>query len=401
MKNNKHKKILFTLLLSIQLLSLSFTVAYGKLENENPSMMDKADGFVSKGDLAKVGNLVDQFGDDEFLNAFKDFDLMAIMKDATMGKINFSPKGILEGVSKLIFSEISMNIKLLSMIIAIAVLSALLGNIKIASGHDGVEEAAFFICFILMAALSIRAFKDGMSLASGVVDNTMKFMQSVFPLMISLLIAGGSLTTAGAFSPVFSFLSNTAGMVMNNLLLPLVTLSGVVSIIDNISEQLDLSGIYKFIKQCATWVLGITMTIFTAFLLIQSGISASTDGIAGKTAKYAVSNFIPVVGKYLSDAADTVVGCSLLIKNAAGLGILLGILSVCLIPLVKIVGISLTFKAAGAITGPIGDKRISKVLEELGDLVMLLFAASTCMCLLFLISVAVMLGASNFTAAIR
>jgi len=45
-------------------------------------------------------------------------------------------------------------------------------------------------------------------------------------------------------------------------------------------------------------------------------LGAVVDGVTSKTAKFAIGAFIPVAGKYLADAADAVIGCTLLIKNA-------------------------------------------------------------------------------------
>ena len=51
-------------------------------------------------------------------------------------------------------------------------------------------------------------------------------------------------------------------------------------------------------------------------------------GITAKTTKAAVSNFIPVVGKILGDAVDTVIGCSNILKNAVGIVGVIIILSI-------------------------------------------------------------------------
>lgn len=49
-------------------------------------------------------------------------------------------------------------------------------------------------------------------------------------------------------------------------------------------------------------------------LSIEGTLGSSVDGITAKTAKAAISSFIPVVGKVLGDAVDTVIGCSAILK---------------------------------------------------------------------------------------
>ena len=48
------------------------------------------------------------------------------------------------------------------------------------------------------------------------------------------------------------------------------------------------------------------LTIFVGLLSLEGTLSSSVDGLTAKTAKVAISNFIPVVGKVLGDSIDTV-----------------------------------------------------------------------------------------------
>jgi len=52
------------------------------------------------------------------------------------------------------------------------------------------------------------------------------------------------------------------------------------------------------------------LTLFVGVLSLEGTLSSSVDGITAKTTKAAVSNFIPIVGKILGDAVDTVLRLS-------------------------------------------------------------------------------------------
>lgn len=72
--------------------------------------------------------------------------------------------------------------------------------------------------------------------------------------------------------------------------------------------------------------LGIFMTVFLSVISVQGTATAVADGVAIKTAKFVTGNFIPVVGRMFTDAADTVISASVILKNTIGLagaGILL------------------------------------------------------------------------------
>ena len=65
----------------------------------------------------------------------------------------------------------------------------------------------------------------------------------------------------------------------------------------------------------------IFLTIFLGVLSVQGTATAVADGIAVKTAKFVTGNFIPVVGRMFTEAADTVISASGLLKNTVGIGV--------------------------------------------------------------------------------
>lgn len=52
---------------------------------------------------------------------------------------------------------------------------------------------------------------------------------------------------------------------------------------------------------------------------LQGVNAAVTDGVAIRAAKYVTSNFIPVIGRMFTDATDTVLSASILLKNSIGI----------------------------------------------------------------------------------
>src|SRR5690625_3422700 len=104
-------------------------------------------------------------------------------------------------------------------------------------------------------------------------------------------------------------------------------------------------------------MLGAFLTIFLGVMSVQGTVSAVQDGIAMKTAKFITGNFIPVIGRTFTDAADTVLSASLLLKNAVGIVGVIIIVFIALFPTLKIFAIALTYKVAAAILQPIGDRK--------------------------------------------
>ena len=105
---------------------------------------------------------------------------------------------------------------------------------------------------------------------------------------------------------------------------------------NNISTEPKLSNLCGLIKKSTVWIQGFIITVFIGVLTIR-GISSSTiDAVTLKTTKFTIDNFIPIVGKSLSDAISSVAGYSLIIKNAIGSIGLIVIILIIIYPIIKV-----------------------------------------------------------------
>jgi stage III sporulation protein AE len=114
-----------------------------------------------------------------------------------------------------------------------------------------------------------------------------------------------------------------------------------------------------------------------------------------KTAKYAVDNFIPIVGKCLSDAISTVAGYSILLKNAVGsLGLVVLILII-IFPIIKILIMAVMYKLVAALIEPVSDGRLVNCLSSAGDSIILIMSCLICVSIMFFIMISIIAGAGK------
>ncbi|MDX7255030.1 stage III sporulation protein AE, partial [Klebsiella pneumoniae] len=66
-------------------------------------------------------------------------------------------------------------------------------------------------------------------------------------------------------------------------------------------------------------LLGTFLTVFLGVISVQGASAAVSDGMAIRTAKFVTGNFIPVLGRMFTDATDTVISASVLLKNTVGI----------------------------------------------------------------------------------
>ena len=77
-------------------------------------------------------------------------------------------------------------------------------------------------------------------------------------------------------------------------------------------------------------------TIVLGVLGLETSVSTSVDEITVKTTQAAVSNLVPVVGKFVSDSTEIVMGATEVIGKAVGVIGMLVMFIVLLLPAIKI-----------------------------------------------------------------
>ena len=126
------------------------------------------------------------------------------------------------------------------------------------------------------------------------------------------------------------------------------------------------------------------------------GITASVyDGVSVRTAKFAISKYVPVIGGYLSDGLNLVISGSVLVKNAVGTtAIVLLFLSV--IPtVVQILMLVLSLHFAGAVIEPLGDSRMSSLVSALAKNLTLLVSVVLAIAFLYFIFLLLIICTGN------
>ncbi|MFL6560835.1 MAG: stage III sporulation protein AE, partial [Bacillus sp. (in: firmicutes)] len=174
-----------------------------------------------------------------------------------------------------------------------------------------------------------------------------------------------------------------------------------LSIVSTMSEQYKVSQLAALLRNWSIGLMGIFLTVFLGVISVQGASAAVTDGVTIRTAKFVTGNFIPVIGRMFTDATDTVVSASVLLKNTvgiAGVGILLIIVA---FPAIKILMIAFIYKFAAAILQPLGGGPIITCLDIISKSVIYVFAALGIVSLMFFLCITVIVAAGNLTMMMR
>ena len=244
-------------------------------------------------------------------------------------------------------------------------------------------------------------FTDIIKLVQDTTGNLIGFMNALVPLLITLMMYTGSITTSSVVEPIILFMINFIGNIIQNLIIPFVLVLTSLVIISKISDKVHIDKLSKFFKSGIVRFLGVVLTVFVGVVSLEGTLSSSVDGITAKTTKAVVSSAIPVVGKILGDAVDTVLGCGIVLKNAVGLVGVVIVIGICIMPILKLFVLSVSYKLLSTVVQPIADEKIIDLLEQIGDIFKIFLGILCAISFMLIIGTTLVLKISNGTMMYR
>lgn len=312
------------------------------------------------------------------------------------GEDKYSFNYIVDKVKNIAFKELGSALKSMALVLVIGIICALLKNLQSAFNNDQLSNIAFLACYALMIILISKSFIMALEMVKGTISTITNFMAALVPVLITLILSVGGITEAATMDPIVLGAVNVAPRIYIDLIIPLILAGFVLQFINNISSDYKISRLTKLINKIALWSQGILMTIFIGIVTVRGISSKTLDAVTAKTAKYAVDNFIPFVGKALSDAVSAVAGYSLILKNSIStLGVVV-ILIIILAPIIKIFLISMIYKLTAALLEPVSDSRLVSSLTSAGDSLLLIMSCLISVSIMFFILLCIMASTGKF-----
>ena len=326
-------------------------------------------------------------------NNFENLNIKELFYESLNGNIGKSLRhiGLVDIFSREITSALSIIISVLIVIIIHSIFKAIIDGLQ----NKSASQIAYFMQYLIITTLVINSFVSILDLTKKSIQNIVSFMNILIPLMTTLMLTTGMITTTSMVEPVLLFMINYIGVFINSIIIPLLLVSITISIISNISDKVNLERLSKFFKSSIIWVLGIVLTIFATYLSLEGTLTSSIDGITAKTAKAAVSGFIPIVGKIMGDTVDSVIGCGNILKNSVGVIGVIIIFGIVLSPIIKIAIFWISFKMTSAISEVIADVKIVKLIEGLADSYKILLAILFSVSIMFIIGITIVINITN------
>lgn len=327
----------------------------------------------------------------------KEFDFVDMVTKSIKGEIDYSLSNILKGILSVIFKEIPGYFSLIGKLLVISMLCAFLSNLAESFKSKSTSQVGFYVCYIVLIILLLQSFQIAMEVARSTIETMVLIIQSSLPMLLTLMIASGAVTTGAIFEPIIIFSIQTIALFIKSILLPFIFFTAILGIVNSLSDKDLLKKMVELFNQIIDWVIKGIALLFIGIMSLNGLTAPVLDGVINRAAKTAVG-VVPVVGEALSGAVDIVMNCSLLIKNAVGVGTILLLCIYCLLPLIKMLLFLIVYKLTAALIEPISDKRIVNCISDTGNICIKLFSTLLTSCLIFIVAMTIIIGVGTMTS---
>lgn len=359
-------------------------------EDLNNTIIDELDEI----DFSGLNEVIVEFQNNN-LNIFSIDNIKSKIYSIISGENAISYSSFFASIFSIFLDLVLKYLPMLSLIIAIGVISNLLSGIKSKFNEKSTSSLIHLVCFLAVVILMISMITNLSSVSSDSINNMVRQMNVLFPILLTLMVGIGANASVSVFQPIVSIISTYVADFFTYLILPLFMVSFVFNIITNLSDNIKLDKFSSFISSLFKWCVGLVFTLFFAVFTIQ-GISAGTfDSLSIRTTKYTIKSYIPIMGGYLSDGMDLILSSTILIKNAVGLVGVLMIITTILSPLLEIVVFSLLLKLVSAILQPMGNNKTSNFLMSTSKSITMLSTCIIAVGFMYLISIGLVMTTSN------
>ena len=351
---------------------------------------------------------IDSLNINDFLNSaqkftkenFPDLNLTEVFNNSITGSVGNDLLEF-EFIENIFLTEIKASINLMISVLIVIIIHSIFKSIIENLGNSTASQIVYIIQYLVIVTITINSFVSILDITRECINDLMNFMNLLIPIFVSLMLVTGNLVTTTMAQPILIFMVSFIGNFINNFLIPLLLISISISVVSNVSEKAQINRISKFLKSSIVWILGIILTIFTCTLSIEGTLSSSVDGLTAKTAKAAVSNFIPVVGKIMGDTVETVIGCGNILKNSVGIVGVLIIVGIVAMPIIKVSFLALAFKITSAACEIVADQKIVKLIDDISDSYKTLLAILISMSIMFIIGITIVIKITNSSLMYR
>ena len=270
----------------------------------------------------------------------------------------------------------------LSGVVAALILCSAFGTLS----KNGLSDTADFTAAVCISGIAVVPFCAAIASAVKTISLCCTFIISFVPIYCGILLCMGSAAFSTSMSAAVFGLAQVVSALAGTVITPFSGMYIALSVSCAFSPEMRLRGLTSTIKKAIFWSLGIAMTVFSAVLGITGSINSAADTVSVKTARFFLSNSIPIVGGAITDAVGTLAGSISVLRSGVGAFGICALLLLILPALLQILLWKASLSIMSAAAELFGQKRCSELLKGLCDGAGLLLSIILSVGVLFLVT---------------
>ena len=318
-------------------------------------------------DTLKLGSMIDslnEYTEDSMLGS--ELDLGDISKNLITGKNNDYSKLVQKVIDIFAGETISVTKNAISILIIIVVMG-IFSSLEI-DKNSSEGKKVYLVSLLLIKTILANMYGEIIKDYTKTITTLSGIMQTVTPFVMIVMVASGGIVSSNFVQPIILFIASLVGFLVNYVVIPFVTISIVMKIVSMMSSNIRLNKLGEIFSKSSLWITAVIFTIFLSVISVKGSITTSVDSAVVKTTQTAVSNFIPVVGKFVSDSLESIMGATEVIGKAAGIIGIIVMIVVSAVPVIQMLVIFVSHKVLAALSETIVDnKNIIGIIDSFAD----------------------------------
>lgn len=309
-------------------------------------------------------------------------------------KSNYSMEVILECLDITTwFVDLKQTFTNLLITLVFVMLCCAIANSITEQGDSGAMVETIAVVFVIL--ISISPIKDCANAAMLIYYEIERFSNVMIPILCGILTIMGGIGSAGLTQAMILLVNSTLLRAIQSIIMPMIMTVTVMGMVAPLASRDWLNSLKDTISSAIKWGLGLTVTIAATVFSLRGISVAATDGIMLKTAEYAISDLVPVVGGSISKITGVIVGGIVMVKNAFGGVAIVVLIARCLSPIILILMYIVLYKIAAAIADMFQNKKISALCQSISQALVLYLVVSVSIIVLLLVIIIASVGAAN------
>lgn len=276
-------------------------------------------------------------------------------------------------------------------IIAVLLACAMLSTLSSSINQQSMQKVFDIVAALSVSAIILIPITQCVSYCAKVIGESSNFMTAFLPVYSSLAIASGRPASGIASQALLLVVSQVLSKLTSSVFIPMVDIYLAFCVVGSVSPSINITGAAGFMKKVVTWALTLCLTIYSGILTVQGVIASAADNLTMKAAKFVIDGAVPIIGGTISDAMNTVISCTGLLKTTVGAYAIVVFILAYLPPVLECVVWMLAIDLSLAVADILGIKNMTGLLGAIKEAIKLISALVFASALAMIISVSIML----------